>query len=100
MPNPFRNIRLVYRRTALSVKTLVLAALVLSTLSLVTLRLALMDTEKKLENARAEAQVLEQENDRLRKSISQLGTVQSVQALAKELLGLVDPDTVIVNSGG
>ena len=100
MKNPFRKIRLVYQRTSLPVKCVVLASLVLCTLALTTLRLALQDTQKQLSDARAQAQVLEQENRRLKKSISQLGTVQSVQELAKELLGLVDPDTVIFNIGG
>lgn len=100
MKNPFRKIRLVYQRTSLPVKCMVLVALVLCTIALMTLRFALQDTKKQLSDARAQAQVLELENRRLRKSISQLGTVQSVQELARELLGLVDPDTVIFNIGG
>ena len=95
-----KKIRIVYRRAPLTVKALVLSALVLSIMTLTVLRIALQSTEKQLESARAEAQILEQENDRLRKSISQLGTVQSVESLATELLGLVDPDTVIFDIGG
>ena len=93
--NPFSRIRLVYRRTSITVKTLVLATLVLCSLTLITLRFSLMETKKELASVRAEAQMLEQENDRLQKSIRQLGTVQSVTDLAEELLGLVDPNTVI-----
>ena len=100
MKNPLRNIRLVYRRTSLPVKCLVLAMLVLSTLALMTLRAALTSARENYDIARARAQALEQENHRLRQSISQLGTVQSVTDLARELLGLVDPDTVIFNIGG
>ena len=74
---------------------LVLITLVFCTATLMVLRLSLMQTKKELNSMRAEAQVLKQENDRLQKSISQLGTVQSVTDLAEELLGLVDPDTVI-----
>ncbi len=95
MQNPFSRIRLVYRRTSMTVKTLVLATLVLCSLTLITLRFSLMEAKKELANVRAEAQMLEQENDRLQKSINQLGTVQSVTELAKELLDLVDPNTVI-----
>ena len=89
------RIRLVYRRTSLAVKALVLAMLVFCILALLTLRISLMQTKKELSNVRAQAQVLEQENKRLQKSIDQLGTVQSVTELAEKLLGLVDPDTVI-----
>ena len=95
MQNPFSRIKLVYRRTSLPVKALVLATLVFCTLTLMVLRVSLMQTKKELAGLRAEAQVLKQENSRLQKSISQLGTVQSVTELAKELLGLVDPNTVI-----
>ena len=93
--NPFSHIRFVYRRTSMPVKALVLAMLVLCSLTLITLRFTLMQTKKELNELRAEAQALEQENDRLQKSISQLGTVQSVTELAEQLLGLVDPNTVI-----
>ena len=100
MKNPLRKIRLVYQRTSLPVKCVVLAALVICTIALLALRFALQDAQKQLLDARAKAQLLEQENRRLKKSISQLGTVQSVQELARELLDLVDPDTVIFNIGG
>ena len=95
MKNIFSRVRFVYRRTSMPVKALVLAMLVLCTLTLITLRFTLMQTKKELNELRVEAQVLEQENDRLQKSINQLGTVQSVTDLAEELLGLVDPNTVI-----
>ncbi len=100
MKNPLRNVRVVFRRTSFSVKCLVLVTLVFCILALMTLRLALTNTQKNYESARAEAQVLEQENNRLRRSIAQLGTVQSVTDLARDLLDLVDPDTVIFNIGG
>ena len=93
--NPLRRIRLVYRRSSNTLKIVVIAALVLGTLSLLMLRGAILRMEQKTEELRQQAAVLEQENEKLQKSISQLGTVQSVTELAEELLGLVDPDTVI-----
>ena len=93
--NPFSRIRLVYRRTPTAVKCAVLAALVLSTLALLTLRHHIMDTRAQTEEKRDEAAILELENARLEQSIAELGTVQSVTDLAGKLLGLVDPDTVI-----
>lgn len=92
---PLSRIRLVYRRSSTMVKCVVLAALVLSTLALLVLRHAILDTKSQLEDTRAEAAALELENARLEQSIAQLGTVQSVTELAGKLLGLVDPDTVI-----
>ncbi len=89
------RIRLVYRRSSTLVKSVVLAALVLSTLALLVLRLAILDARQQLEQQRNDAAQLEQENEDLSRAISQLGTVQSVEELAGKLLGLVDPDTVI-----
>lgn len=98
--NPLRRIRLVYRRSSNTLKIVVIAALVLGTLSLLMLRGAILHMEQKTEELRQQAAVLEQENEKLEKSISQLGTVQSVTELAEQLLGLVDPNTVIFSPEG
>lgn len=92
---PFRRIRLVYRRSSTLLKCIVLAAIVLCSAVLLTLRFAIQDAKEKAESQRLEAAELEKENSELEQSISQLGTVQSVTDLAGKLLGLVDPDTVI-----
>lgn len=98
--NPLRRIRLVYRRSSNTLKIIVIAALVLGTLSLLILRAAILETKQKTEELRQQAAVLEQENEKLEKSISQLGTVQSVTELAEQLLDLVDPNTVIFSPEG
>ena len=91
----FSRIRLVYRRSSTLTKCVVAAALVLCTIALLTLRLAITDVNSQNDAARNEAAQLEQENQELREDVSELGTVQSIVELAKKLLGLVDPDTVI-----
>ncbi len=93
--NPFARIRLVYSRSSTTVKIVVLAALALSTLALLVLRYALLETKGQLEDKRLEAAALEESNRDLSQAISQQGTVQSVEDLAGKLLGLVDPNTVI-----
>ena len=93
--NPLSRIRLVFRHSSNLLKIVVIAAIVLSTMALLTLRLAILDARKQTDARRNEAAALEQENDQLEKTISDLGTVQSIKELAGKLLGLVDPDTVI-----
>ncbi len=93
--NPFHRIRLVYGRSSALLKGIVLATIIVSTLALLTLRLAILDTKAKTEAQRNEAAALEQENQELEDSIAELGTVQSIKDLAGKLLGLVDPDSVI-----
>lgn len=89
------RIRLVYRRSSTLLKCVVLAAILLCTLTVITLGLLRRETEKQAEVLRQEAAVLEQENQELRDKISILGTVESVKQIARDILGLVDPDTVI-----
>ena len=49
-----------------------------------------------VENLRQEAAAIEQENRELQDKIDNLGSVQSVQDIAREELGLVDPNTVMI----
>ena len=93
--NPFSQVRLVYKRSSLLVKCIVLAALILSTAALLLLRGAILDAKQQEEAMRQEAIRLEQNNEDLEKDLSQMGSVQSIKELAGRFLGLVDPDTVI-----
>ena len=93
--NPLSRIRLVYRRSPTLLKCVLLGMLLVGTLALMVLRFSLQETKNRTEALREQAAILEQENRELERSISQLGTVQSVTELAGKLLGLVDPDTVI-----
>ena len=90
---PFRRIRLIYRRSSTLVKCVVLAAIILSTVALLTLRFTLQSEQNKQDQLRLEQAQLEAENRALTKNIAQLGTVESVKRIATLELGLVDPDS-------
>ena len=91
--NPFRHIRLIYRRSSTLVKCVVLAAIVLSTVALITLRISIHAEQKKQEQLYLQQAQLEQENYELTRNIAELGTVESVKRIATLQLGLVDPDS-------
>ena len=93
--NLFSRIRLVYRRSSTLTKCVVLAAIVLSTVALLTLTAAIRDAQAAIEANRIEAAALEQQNTKLEEDIAGLGSLESDKALAEEKLGLVDPDTVV-----
>lgn len=93
--NPFKHIRLVYRRSSPLVKTLVIAALVVCTVTLLALSIGIAHSKANTEALRQEAATLEHENAALSEDIGQLGTIQSIKELAKKFLGLVDPDTIL-----
>lgn len=90
-----RKFRLVYRRSSTLTKCVVLAAILLCTVTVITLGAVRRESQAQAEALRQEAAYLEQENQKLRDSISILGTVESVKQIARDILGLVDPDTVI-----
>lgn len=91
------RIRLVYRHSPLLLKCAVLVTIILSTAALTILRVGIDQYQEQTALARAQAAQLEQENRQLEENIQQLGTVESVRRIAKEELGLVDPDTVFYN---
>ena len=90
--------QLQYRRTPTLHKVVVAAAIVLASLTLVSLRLGHWEAEAKLSELQHRANLLEQENQELREDIDRLGTTDSIREIAKEELGLVDPDTIIIEN--
>ena len=91
-----RRVRFVYRRSNNMTKTVVIAALLLSMAALLVLHGAITAAEKQLEEKRALAAQLEQERDKLNESIGSLGSAESVDQIARDELGLVDPDSIVI----
>ena len=94
--NPLRHIKLVYKRSSNVTKIVVLCAIVICTAALLILGGAIRDAEARTDALRAQASRLEEENNRLSSLIDSLGTVAGIEQIAREELGLVDPDSVII----
>lgn len=90
--NPFRRVRLVYRHSPALLKIVLLAAIVLSTAALLILHTSTQALQQETYALRQQAAALERENAQLDRNIAELGTVGSIKRIAKELLGLVEPD--------
>ena len=88
--------QLQYRRTPTLHKVVVAAAIVLSSVTLISLRLVQWEAEEKLAELQQQAAILEQRNEELRQDIEGLGTTDSIREIAREELGLVDPDTILI----
>ena len=88
--------QLQYRRTSTLNKVVIAAAVVLSSVALLSLRLVQWENEEKLAQLRQQAAILEQQNNDLRQDIDALGTADSIRDIAGKELGLVDPDTIII----
>lgn len=95
----FSRIKLVRMRTPNLVKIALTVLIVLCMCVLIGLRIAVNDLEKRNENLHAEAAALGLANSELDEKIDALGTIQSVVDIAREELGLVEPGTVIFETG-
>lgn len=94
--NRLHNTKLVFRRSSRLVTVAVCLAVVLSMAALLTLHAATAASRQKTQELKAQAAQLEQSNDQLEQKIGILGTLESARQMAMEFLGLVDPDTVII----
>ena len=88
--------QLQYRRTPTLNKVVVAAAIVLSSVTLVSLRLAHWEAKARLAELTQQISTQQQSNEALRQDIDELGTTDSIREIAREELGLVDPDTIII----
>ncbi len=91
-----RKVRFQYKPSGNLTKLVVLGAIVLSMVALLVLGNAIRAARERTEELRAQASRLEQENSRLNGLIDSLGTLAGIQQIAREELGLVDPDSVII----
>ena len=93
-----KKIRIIFRRGSLGLKIVIAAMLVLSIAVLLSIWLLKQDAQSEYDALRQSAVKLEQENQRLEDKISDLGTVKSTVQIAMEQLGLVMPDTIIIEA--
>lgn len=93
-----RGYRLVYQPTSPLLKAVVTATIALCTVTLIALRLTQWEHQSELELLQQQAAAIELENAELTERINALGTVDSYRQIAAEQLGLVDPETIVIES--
>ena len=94
--HPLRNVKVEVRSTSPVLKIVLIVLIVFSILALIALRWVHSGILEETQNLKDEAAAVEQANEDLKEKQDNLGSVQSVQDIAQEELGLVDPDTVII----
>ena len=97
--SPFHRIRLVYRRSSLLLKILVLVTILVSAGALLALRASMLSYKQQSQALQAQAVQLQQENAELTQRIAELGTKDSIRRIAIEELGLMDPGAQFFNPG-
>jgi cell division protein FtsL len=101
MANPplFQRIRLVYRRSSLLLKVLVLVTILASAAALLALRGLMLGYQQQRQALQSQALQLQQENAELTEHFAELGTEDSIRRIAMEELGLMDPNGQFFNPG-
>lgn len=97
--NPFRRIRLVYHRSPMFLKVLVLVTILASAAALLTLRVMMLNYQQQSQVLQSQAIALQQENAELTERIAELGTENSIRRIAREQLGLMDPNAEFYDTG-
>ena len=97
--NPFRRIRLVYHRSPMILKVLVLVTILVSAAALLALRWTLLGYQQQSQALYSQAVSLQQENAEMTERIAELGTKDSIRRIAVEELGLMDPGAHFFDPG-
>ena len=95
--NPFRDIKVIVRPGTRKLKISLILLILISAAALVALGVVSSRIQKQTQALLDQAAVLEQENADLTDKTEQLGSNDSIKEIAREELGLVDPDTVILD---
>lgn len=95
--NPFRNIRVILRPSPRKLKVLFAVLLLTCVAALAALSIVRARIQAQTREALHQAGILEQENADLAEKKSNLGSKSAIKEIAKEELGLVDPDTIILD---
>ena len=91
-----KKFRVELRSSSNLLKIVVAVLIVFSLAALLALGWMRGSIQKQTEGQKEAAAALEQENRDLQEKIDNLDTVQGVQDIAREELGFVDPNTVVI----
>ncbi len=95
-----RPVKVVFSRSPLAARVIILCALAVCIALLVTLGVMTAQAREKAKALKEQAAALEQQNAALEQHIDDLNTLEGIENIAKEELGLVDPDTIIFDPQG
>ena len=95
--NTIRNLKFVLRPSSPLLKIVVILVILFSMAALLALTWVRSSIQARTADMQAQAAELEYQNEELEKKIDQLDSVQSVMDIAREELGLINPDEVVID---
>lgn len=93
---PQKKIKFELRHSPLALKVILTLLIIFSMAALTALRWVHLEIQAQTDALKAEAAKVEYANSKLTERINNVGTVQSIEDIAREELGLVDPNTVVI----
>ena len=93
---PPKTVKVEVRPASNILKIILILLILFSIVALVALRWVHNGILTQIDELKDEASGLEHSNQVLDQKTEELGSVQSIQDIAKEELGLIDPDTIII----
>jgi len=94
---PPKKVKVEVRPASNILKIVLIVLIVFSIVALISLRWVHDGILNQIADLKQEASGLEHANQELEQKMDELGSVQSIQDIAQEELGLVDPDTVLID---
>ena len=89
--------RVVFRKSGKALKIVAAIATVACLVTVLTLGIAILTVRQRIETLRQQAVQLQADNALLQQYIDDLDSVQGIERIAFEILGLIDPDTIIID---
>ena len=97
MSTKTKQVKVELRPASNFLKIILILLILFSIVALVALRWVHNGILTQIDELKEEASGLEYANEVLEQKTEELGSVQSIQDIAKEELGLVDPDTILID---
>ena len=94
---PPKKVKVEIRPASNILKVILIILIIFSIVALAALRWVHSGILSEIDELKKEASGLEYANSELERKTEDLGSVQSIQDIAKEELGLVDPDTILID---
>lgn len=91
-----KQFRVVHKPSSPTTKLIIGVTVAVSVVTVLVLGSFTLKYRQDAEHYREKAQQLEQANQQLENKINNLGTLEGIKDIAQDVLGLVDPDTVII----
>lgn len=95
--NPFQGVKVEYTRSHPATKIVVIVLILVCMAALITLRLTTNQLKREIADLRSEAAQLEADIADLNEKLEQKDSVAGVENIAQDELGMVDPDTIVID---